>query len=570
MFHILFMIKLEDIFVGRQKELAMLERIWRDTLDMRHEHKAYVIFNSPGVGKTTLIRKFGQILEDSGKGIHFNYVCNKRFTTKNAFHQNLLYTLLATLKEKKEIILQYINANKKNEDIAYTKKNFEAIYSREEDILNKQIEIEDIINLLGYLSRIIPIFYSSDEIQHFKKYDFTDGENILRYYSDFIKSFLGDRILLILTGTQYHILRELGDKIASPLKGKISAELISPLREEDITEYCNILRDQLPNNTSLDYLEAYLQTFSGGHGRTIYNIVKEFLDHYDDTYRDIRDYNDFQEELTDNLLEILVELEITEEKKEEIKKLQSNKYFDYVRQWINRGLATNLNLGRTERLSPASSNYEKNSIVYKFMTIGIITQNGNNNYYITSYFHYLTFLELIIGEYESFLREVLYNKHFRSLVGGHSGFGYNFENVILATLIINSNKIENFPLQISKIEQISRKINYANLHLQAGLLYHTPMAPDIDALTLVDETVTVFQITTQRDVTQSKVDKFHAELDKIKLSTKRQVIGWFISLFPMKINIPQNMKIIQGTDLIEFIGKNIYEKLIEIKIALYK
>ena len=67
-------------------------------------------------------------------------------------------------------------------------------------------------------------------------------------------------------------------------------------------------------------------------------------------------------------------------------------------------------------------------VFFELMTMGIIVQNGSSDYYITSYFHGLTFLQTLIGEYEQFLYQVLNNRYFREMVGGHSGLGFTFES----------------------------------------------------------------------------------------------------------------------------------------------
>lgn len=64
--------QVEEIFIGRQKELRRLEMLWNLSLKDK-EHKVYVFLNAPGVGKTTLIHHFGKKLELEGKGLFFKF-----------------------------------------------------------------------------------------------------------------------------------------------------------------------------------------------------------------------------------------------------------------------------------------------------------------------------------------------------------------------------------------------------------------------------------------------------------------------------------------------------------------
>ena len=57
------------------------------------------------------------------------------------------------------------------------------------------------------------------------------------------------------------------------------------------------------------------------------------------------------------------------------------------------------------------------------MTLGVVVQNGKNDYYITSYFHAIFFLKLLTGTYEQFLHEVMNDRYIREMVGGVSGLG---------------------------------------------------------------------------------------------------------------------------------------------------
>ncbi len=77
------------------------------------------------------------------------------------------------------------------------------------------------------------------------------------------------------------------------------------------------------------------------------------------------------------------------------------------------------------------------------------------NYFNTSYFHFLAFLEPYHEKHEMFLKKVLHNKFFELICGFHSGFGYTFENIFSTALIIYGNKAQkntSLPLDASLLK----------------------------------------------------------------------------------------------------------------------
>ena len=78
------------------------------------------------------------------------------------------------------------------------------------------------------------------------------------------------------------------------------------------------------------------------------------------------------------------------------------------------------------------------NLIYELMNIGVLIQNGNNDYYNTSYFHIKAFLETLEGPYKEFLTHILNNKFFGRICASHGGFGSNFENIIVDALLMKS------------------------------------------------------------------------------------------------------------------------------------
>ncbi len=128
-------------------------------------------------------------------------------------------------------------------------------------------------------------------------------------------------------------------------------------------------------------------------------------------------------------------------------------------------------------------------------------------------------------------------------------------NVLFATMLVKSNKSINFPFQISQIMLIKGQVDYTHLNLQNGILYHRPSTKNIDALLFSNNTIEVFQIQKVKiqkvKAQKAKVNNFCEELQLIRKITGKKVHGWFIFIFDMDIDIPENITAIQGTDRIK-------------------
>lgn len=117
---------LTSIFVGREVELQDLEKSW-ENCQKDGENFVFVYFNAPGVGKTTLLRKFGQAIEKKGVGIHLPYGCRQEFIDRQEFHLSLLRKLLDIIERKKRIIVKYIGSHYTDQYIKRKTKDLELI-----------------------------------------------------------------------------------------------------------------------------------------------------------------------------------------------------------------------------------------------------------------------------------------------------------------------------------------------------------------------------------------------------------------------------------------------------------
>lgn len=575
--------QLKQIFVGRQKELEDLSLLWDDATDPRgYENFVYVYFNAPGIGKTTLLKRFGEKLEQEEKGVHIEYKCTEEFSSEQMLIRSLLITVLTSFKQRFNFVLNYIDRNSPEFLKEHTKKEFDALYSKILSSLDSETYTMDMLTgIIKHLSSIVPIYFALDEVQVFEQISNPESnETLFHYLTRILKAFLGSPVLMVLSGTQYHILREIGASISSPLREKTIAKIISPLKPVHLEQYVDELENvfHLTIDVPLrNYLLVYMQSFSGGHPRTITIIVDTFFDLYDEKKFDLVHLTreGFISNLTKVLTRKLVKNILRSDQRQGLLDLQSSQQFSIAKDWVVKGAYTNLTLGERPSLANEADDVEFEHVVFRLMTLGIIVQNGQEKYYLTSYFHLVRLLESNIGGHDLFLREVLQNRFFRLLCGGHSGFGFTFETIIYSALLIRYNQVAStnrLPLDLSgltTIEMLSGEINYEQLTLKQGILYHTPLATGIDGIYQTNETIIVIQITAREKVPQNKVDTL--EEQRLKIAHYRpanNVLGWFISLFETKFDANDSLIITEGKSLKEILGEAFYEHLLAVKGTL--
>jgi hypothetical protein len=153
--------------------------------------------------------------------------------------------------------------------------------------MKSTISLNDIYEIFLDLAEIIPIFFAADEIQEFQKLAFksveNEGETALHYFTRLLKNLLNLRILLILSGTRYRILSQIGSKIGSPIREKVESLVITNFSREEILEYVEQVNELIKiadmkqeEDDVLDLVNNYRQflfAFSGGHPRTIERIT---------------------------------------------------------------------------------------------------------------------------------------------------------------------------------------------------------------------------------------------------------------------------------------------------------
>jgi len=592
--------QIKKIFVGRHSELEQLEGLWEFSCE-DVEHPVYVFLNTPGVGKTTLIDHFGKFIEAEGKGLFIKFICRSDYSSPIRLNKNIIKIINQKIQTNKKIIDEYISQNTTTDGKDWAKRSLEQFQAFINELLNKsKPDISDISDAFIDLSRIIPIFFAIDEIQELQKLTFENKDNDdpetetgLHYFSRILKNLLNSRILLVLSGTRYHILSQIGGDLGSPIRQKVKPLIIQKFEKKEVLAYVKELKKLVESkeksediNYQLENYQQFLFAFSGGHPRTIESITEHFLNYLQHLLSDSKylDYSVFVGFFLPKLKEFFSNSLFSTVHKEALLNLAVSESFSIIKGWLLNRASQGQFLGERPQCSEnPQMDEEIKRIVYELMNIGIIVQNGNYNYHITSYFHFLEFLNLYNEPYDLFLREVLHNKYFKLMCGFHSGFGYTFENVFAAALLIRGSKNQQeskIPIQIKQLKSLKvlkGKTKWSEVQIESNILYQTPMAETIDGYLLQDNNLLLMQITTANPPDSLKIESLLAEIKafselKLEVVKDMKVRGWFISLFKLKKELPsyKNLLITAGNQLVPFIGEELYIRLKAVKEAFSK
>ena len=604
---------LDQIFVGRHHELRILSKLWKKALEPG-EHLVYVMLNAPGTGKTRLLQHFGQQLERENQGLYFRYRCSSRFTTTTELHVDLLKNLYLLLTQKADLIQQYIVTCYKKPLHDELIEDLQQIRRQMKDLVKTKQEasLSETVSFIQDVSAIIPILFVADEIQDFQKsvlkveepslltQDVSE-ETALHYFTRILKDLMQVPILMILSGTQYHILSQIGTKIGSPIAQKVQQLLIKNFTTEEIQEYVDeVYRNFVTTTTPqekepnvmkiIEHYRWFLRAFSGGHPRTVVLITQWFLINLPSFIEKAPDRDEFTDILFTQVEKDFKNRILTSRKQEHIKQLQSKEGFPIVKNWLLNKVTSGLSLGAEPQIDdPLREQVE--DLLYQLTTLGIIVKNGWNQYHVTSYFHLLAFLECFTDDYEVFLQQVLKNRFFKLLCGSHAGFGYVFEHVLLAAFFLKSYKVTpqntrpphhdsspprniQFSLDhITAIQEIPRNVNWKDLSLEPHILYHTPYMAALDLLVLEAQQLVLVQVTT---AARSHRDKMAALARAVEEASSafldKNVMGWYISLFPVpesEVNKwSDSMIITSGEALTAILGDALLQRLLNVKKQL--
>ena len=274
-------------------------------------------------------------------------------------------------------------------------------------------------------------------------------------------------------------------------------------------------------------------------------------------------------------------LHLTSKIKEGIIKLQKVDDFNLIHNWI-----LNLSVfGQRLQQRPKENILIGHTvfITNELVQMGILMINGDLNYYITSYYHLLAYLEAIKDDYSVFLNEILTNRYFKLLCGYHSGLGYVFEEILLATIMqlketIHDTTLEIIPFNQIKtysVEKITSYVDYTTKNIENNTIYHMPLQSGVDFIIRDDDKIILMQVTTNKDVNLKKIgsmDKIYSDLHKNQ-NQNCKIIKWFISLSQISENVlskvskntKQDLLITAADDLSKILSKEMYKRLNTVK-----
>jgi hypothetical protein len=585
----------KGIFVGRENELATLRDIWQ-LANKSGEHFVYVVLNAPGTGETTLIEHFGNGIEHNKEGLFIKWKCSD-FDSPDSLLRHLLATIQKSLNGKSESLERHL-----------TNRDNKAFGSRIDDLMKKpSITRFQVLRIMQSLADKVPIFFASDEIQELQKVSF-QGENGgnketgLHFFTRLLKDLIDSRILVVLSGTRYHILSQIGFMIGSPIRQKVKALVISRFSDGEIAEYTDRVRVIIESNRKslgtkkehdqqlLDNYRLFLSGFSGGHPRTISTITERFLAGLPTIANDAKylDYEGFLNRLLQDVEDELASTIASAEMKQALLALSASSKYPMVQVWLLQGACNGLALGSIPRTSgEVTPDEEISKIVFELVNLGFIMENGNKAYYWTSYFHLVAFLHVFNKEHEEFLHQVMYNKYFRLLVGRDAGFGYTIENIVIASMLLarstEQKSIQKYkktiavPVNLAAIRTarlIPRQVDWAASAMDHDVLYQTPAARGFDFVVLQRDTLVMAQVLTGNPPDPKKIDKLREEMQRLpedactRLGIHR-ILGWVISLheFKQPPRLDGEMAITSGDALAFLLGADLLNKLRAIKNA---
>jgi hypothetical protein len=397
-------------------------------------------------------------------------------------------------------------------------------------------------------------------------------------------------------------LSQIGFTIGSPIRQKVKALVISRFSDGEIAEYTDRVRVIIESSRNslgmkkehdqplLDNYRLFLSGFSGGHPRTISTITERFLASIPAIGDGAKflDYEGFMKRLLADVEQELASAIASAEMKQALLAVSDSSKYSAVQAWLLHGACHGLALGNIPRNSgDVTPDEEINKIAFELVNLGFIMENGNKAYYWTSYFHLVAFLYVFNKEHEEFLHQVMHNKYFQLLVGRDAGFGYTFENIVIASMLLaRSNDQEAMQKQgktiavpvnfaaIRTARLIPRQVDWAASAMDYDVLYQTPAVRGFDFVVLQRDTLVMAQVLTGNPPDPKKIDKLREEMQRLpedactRLGIHR-ILGWVISLheFKQPPRLDGEMAITSGGALVPLLGERIVNKLRAIKDA---
>lgn len=565
---------LSEIFVGRENELEELGRLW--TLATKpKEFFVYVLLNSPGVGKTTFLNYFGESLHEKQTGLFFSFRCLSSLHSYKSVNRSLVQELLNTLEYNYTFVKLFIQTNRPEILVDKGIEQFESLVSQLVDLQSHNPQLSDVVLAFQVLSGLIPVFFMVDEVQEFEMSDL-GGETALHYLTKLLKDIMKQRVLVVLSGTQFHILNKIGDTIGSPINQKVKPFVLGPLTYQEVMDYQGKVTHYVADSFGLQVspelatrYATFLGIFSGGHPRTIERVTSHLLLDFE-RLQNSKSQGEFNSKLLDLIYDSYYPQIFSSEKLRALDQLRKFESFSLVERWLTNRVSRSLFLGTRPIASTPHGNDAIKTILYQLMNIGIIIQNGNLNYHATSYFHIDAFLRTQDSFYQNFLSEVLTNKYFHFLCGSHSGLGYVFEHVFAFSLLlqrINSSvTVGDLKLLITELALAEVRNDESGWAPHQNVLYHTPTLKEVDfILRMENRELVLVQLTTQRSGLSQKLQSFGNYVNAF--SKKEATHGLFISLYEVSYEM-RGIVVVSGDELVSYLGLDLYNRFLSIKDEL--
>lgn len=417
--------QVQEIFVGRHAELRRLRVLWAKTRE-EGEHLVNVLLNTPGIGKTTLLQHFGRSVEANREGLFLDFQCKREYETPGRLNLDLVDAVDDLLFRKRMLLETIFKAKHAPVDHGRLERKLTRISQTIAQFGPSQLPgINDLTEIFVELARLVPIFFAADEIQELQACTFSkaqegESDNGLHHFTRLLKNLLRTHILVFLSGTRFHILSQIGYKIGSPIREKVDPFVIEKFNREDIETFVTRVREvvNLPGVESkmdkqravlFEHLTTFLRAFSGGHPRTMVRVSQLFLKNLGTLEGDprFREYAAFLDHLLPQAEEAFRQTLMAASQQEAIGELAASTQFGVVREWILHGGMKGLELGPRPSATDTRTDEELQRIVYTLMNVGVLLQNVNLHYYLTSRFHFLEFLRPFTRFPEDFLKQVL-------------------------------------------------------------------------------------------------------------------------------------------------------------------
>ena len=599
---------ISDIFIGRRADLGELQKIFDEIKARNEAKKVYTVLNVPGIGKTELVKHFGNALYQRKP---FRYKSDESLAEEALFFHITITTIHTQSQINKKMIsslcVSFYNTfiNRLDEIPDPYKKAVKEFDSNQMpttfiQTLGRGLSFESAVknptNFIETISKIIPIILHFDEFQKsipLNQKNVVPEEQLYYQLSSFFSGILDLPIFILLTGTQYTIIHTIGDNLGSPLNGKVKSIVIPFLEESDIEDYVNQIIIDTNSKEEIKIRNMYLnwlKYMSGGHPRTMEYMSEQFVNKFKPLIKSGFDGwvdEDLEEIFSDINRSTEVSLRKTHLRTKPITELKKfitenpTNMVKYFFEYVNERLMIGTNLGPLEEDLSAEirlnneqqiKKIELTNLLSKFVEVGFFSRNGENNFYVSSIYAFKYFSEIFhdwIPTLSETFDKLLSGYELLSFIKKNSAVMGYFWELIFSTIIEHSANLSNLiiPTDIVdvygslsfpaidkkiKINQLKQKplVNISFLtKIKPEILYTLPLAKGVDAILLYKDTVFLIQIknSERADYVEKGLNAIIREAKRVKKS-KYTIVPWLIDVLGgLKLEKLENIDILYTT-----------------------